>query len=243
MEAHILNGDSLAHEFSIPGEIIVARECLIEGPVNTNSIDTFWSIRATYLSNSYRENELQYFRDVKAEFEKLRSLKSVSAINLWFEHDLFCQVNMWFVINYLSENKIDLPLHRVMPPSDMQNIWSGFGRMKKTDLENCYRSRIKFSTIDVQLGLDLWDAYRKENLQTLKDLSSKSSSCYPKLKDAVEAHIQRFPSHSGRPKNRLREILRSGKTDFSEIFSEFSKTEGVYGFGDAQIRNMLLELD
>jgi hypothetical protein len=40
----------------------------------------------------------------------------------------------------------------------------------------------------------------------------------------------------------LKQIINSGVTDFSEIFKEFRKTEGIYGFGDLQVKNMLTEL-
>ena len=53
MEAHVLNGDALACKFSIEGLFIVARECLIDGPVNASSINEFWKTRASFLSNTY----------------------------------------------------------------------------------------------------------------------------------------------------------------------------------------------
>jgi len=41
----------------------------------------------------------------------------------------------------------------------------------------------------------------------------------------------------------LIEILNNGKTDFYEIFEEFAKQEGIYGFGDMQVYNMLKEME
>ncbi len=41
---HILNGDSLASQFSesIPGAKIIVREALIDGPVKADSLEEFW---------------------------------------------------------------------------------------------------------------------------------------------------------------------------------------------------------
>jgi hypothetical protein len=40
----------------------------------------------------------------------------------------------------------------------------------------------------------------------------------------------------------LKQITSSGITDFNEIFREFWKTEGIYGFSDLQVKNMLATL-
>jgi hypothetical protein len=40
----------------------------------------------------------------------------------------------------------------------------------------------------------------------------------------------------------LREIIQEGNQAFSEIFSTFSVRAGIYGYGDVQVRNMLLEM-
>jgi hypothetical protein len=64
------------------------------------------------------------------------------------------------------------------------------------------------------------------------------------LKDVIQAHISRFPEDGsdGRPQKTLIEILNKGKTDFYEIFEEFSERDGIYGFGDMQVYNMLKEM-
>lgn len=239
MDAHVLNGDALKEKFKLEGQVIVARECLMEGPVKASSQEEFWKMRAGYLAESFKEVELLYFDEVKSEFEKLKDLKNISAINLWFDHDLFCQVNMWFIINFLADNNIQLPVFRVMPPPIMFNVWSGFGNMKSHELQLCYDNRVKFFYEDIQLSLALWDAYCEGDNKTLRKLSPEFSPCYPLLLDAVEAHLDRFPLNNGRPQKRLKEIMTSGVTDFNDIFKEFSKTEGVYGFGDVQIKHML----
>jgi hypothetical protein len=240
MEAHVLNGDALAEKFPVAGEVVVCREALINGPVHSRG-EQFWKDRARYLAGAFTAEEITYFADVKTEFEKLPVLKA-DEINLWFEHDLFCQVNMWFVLHFLHQNKIDTPLFRVMPPSGMPDVWSGFGRMTAPDLRNCYQNRIEMSADDVQTGIALWKAFSENNFDALKRLSKNSSPSYPYLKEVCEAHIQRFPAHEGRPQNRLRQIKSSGLADFHDIFKEFSKAEGIYGFGDLQVKEILTSL-
>src|SRR5688500_4821089 len=211
MEVHVLNGDALAYKFPVEGQVVVAREAMVDGPVQADSIEAFWKLRADYLTETYLEDESpQYYKDVKEEFEKLLSLESATGINLWFEHDLFCQVNMWFVINYLVQNKIDFPFYRVMPSPDIADIWSGFGRLTNADLRRCYELRRKFGKEDIELGTALWKAYSTSDLVTLQKLSLRTSACFPLLEEACNAHLQRFPLKDGRPQRRLKQIIKSG---------------------------------
>ena len=242
MEVHVLNGDALAQKFPLEGKVIIAREALIDGPVKAESFDEFWKLRATYHEGEFPQGGSSYSVDVKNEFGKLLQLKSVSSINLWFEHDLFCQVNMWFTTYFLHKNNINSPLYRVMPPAMMEDVWSGFGKMGAIELLDCYKNRVKLTTDEIALGVDLWNAYSENQVNTLQELSSKFRAGFPLLNQAVHAHIQRLPLHGSRPHERLKQILQSGYQDFNEIFTEFSRTEGVYGFGDLQVKNMLAEL-
>jgi len=62
----------------------------------------------------------------------------------------------------------------------------------------------------------------------------------------IQAHIDRFPTNNelGRPQQRLLAIKDQLKTnDFGQIFQQFSKEEGIYGFGDSQVKAMFDELN
>ncbi|MEJ2006462.1 MAG: hypothetical protein P8X57_16220 [Cyclobacteriaceae bacterium] len=55
MEYHILNGDSLKAQFpkDIDGEIIVARECLVDGEVQSDDLKELFKIRASFITSTY----------------------------------------------------------------------------------------------------------------------------------------------------------------------------------------------
>jgi len=106
MVYHILNGDSLAHKFpntQIGGNIIVMREALIDGDLSGENLHDFWQSRAKQVGVT----EAQYYHRVVSEFEKLMNAPANSEFNLWFEYDLFCQVNMWFVISTINQLPIN----------------------------------------------------------------------------------------------------------------------------------------
>ena len=106
MRYHILNGDSLAHSFpetKIPGDVIVVREALIDGELSGDSLQEFWQTRAKHIGISPGE----YHNKVVTEFEKIVDAPANAEFNLWFEYDLFCQVNMWFVLSLIQSLRID----------------------------------------------------------------------------------------------------------------------------------------
>lgn len=238
---HVLPGDTLTEKFKeteIEGEIIICRECLVEGDLMAQSEDDFWNVRAAFLKSVYGESEEKYFREVVDEFKKLENLAPAAEVNLWFEYELFCQANLWFCLSMLS-NK-DYEIYRLAPVTREENeIWKGFGGMQANELKECFNRRMKLSKADVQLGKNLWQAFSLRDETELKFLSRERSNTFPKLQEVCEAAIE----IKTRPKETLREIKADGLTDFKkEIFPEFSRRAGVYGFGDSQVERILQEI-
>lgn len=236
MNIHILPGDALVESFketNIGGETVVCRECLIDGDVKAVDLDEFWQVREKYLSAAYPKPPGFYRKEVRSEFEKFLNLPEKSEVNFWFEHELFCQVNLWFCLWLLSDKTLEL--YRVAPIiKNKEDIWQGFGVLDKKELEECFDRRIKFGREDVQLGKDLWEAFCSEDAESLKRLGETDSDCFFYLKEVCAAAIVK---HS-RPKAVLQKIIARGETDFGRIFREFNKTEGIYGFGDLQVRSI-----
>lgn len=241
MKIHVLAGDAIADNFKqadINGETIVCRECLVEGDVNAASLKEFWQIRSKFITNNYGEKEEKYFQNSVGEFEKLRTLAtSETEVNLWFEYDLFCQVNLWFCLYLLKESKAKI--FRVAPILRQgDEIWKGFGGLETEVLEKCFAERVKFNDAEILLGANLWKAYQIADFETLDKLSETKSSCFPYLREVCRAEIAK----NSLPGRVLRGIMAAGKTDFAEIFTEFTTQAGVYGFGDLQIKRLMSEI-
>jgi len=241
LQYHVLTGDSLAEQFgqiSITGEVIISRECLVDGPAdNSHDLNKFWQTRAAFLTTAYPEVEKNYKVEVAAEYERLLHLPVESEVNLWFEYDLFCQVNMWFSLWLLNQNKNNLQLYRIFPVvKKEEDRWKGFGKLDSETLESCFEQRVSFTDADVELGVQLWEAYQSKNLSQLHELSLTQSPCFPHLAQVCKAEIDRA---ANRPEKTLQHILQTGATDFSSIFQAFFRQEGIYGFGDLQVNRML----
>ena len=239
MAYHILTGDCLADSFKnarIAGEVIVCRECLVEGPVDSPSDEHFWEARAQFLSQGSAQQKEFYFRAVKGEFDKISAIDRDAEVCLWFEHDLFCQVNYWLTIDLLIKHDLR-NVYRVSPQTMTEGKWAGFGNHSGLDLEVCYANKVKFTRGDFTLGENLWQAYREGDVVALATYSRSLSPCFPRLEQVCRAEIER--KGNARPQKALEDILSKGYTSFNDIFYQFSKKEGIYGFGDVQVNHML----
>jgi hypothetical protein len=236
MEMHVLPGDSLVEIFQatkIEGEIVVCRECLVDGDVSGETLDEFWEVRAKFLSGSDTDSEKSYKFYAKPEFEKILNVPDLATVNLWFEYELFCQVNMWFCLYLLRDSKAHL--FRVEPiVRSTEDLWFGFGGLDEGDLKKCFAPRKRFSREDIALGADLWLAFQNHDFARLDELSKTQSVCFPHLKEVCEAACEQ----QTRPKNVMQKIVSDGETDFGKAFRKFNETEGVYGFGDLQVKRI-----
>lgn len=238
MTYNILNGDSLAYTFreaDIPGEIVICREALIDGSLAGDTLEEFWQNRADSLEISLDE----YLSYSVSEFDKIANAPDNSVFNLWFGYDLFCQANIWFILSLIDSLTIQKEVYMVYPTFLAEaDIWKEFGRADAGDLRISFANKVRFAGEDFQLAKELWQAYKNQDLLTLAQLVGRKSVCFPYLKDAIQAHLERFAVDGAlsRPERVLRAILQKGETDFYKVFGEFSAQEGVYGFGDTQLK-------
>jgi hypothetical protein len=239
---NILNGDALASKFGeaeIEGEVIIMREALIDGDVSGETLDEFWKARASYVGAT----ETEYAKKIITEFEKIIQAKEGAEFHLWFEYDLFCQVNMWFIISVINGLPISKKIFAVytshLDREDKQ-FWNGFGQVTPDDLRTCFNNRIPLTDSDLLFGAHLWNAYKHGNREELKRISKNQLSSFPYLEEVVQAHIDRFPTNEnpGRPERVIEEILKNGSSDFEKVFTEFWKRESIYGFGDLQVKSL-----
>jgi len=244
---HILNGDQLAHQLqgaSYFQNQLVVREALVVGPVHGDELEEFWKIRTDFIASGYGIAAELYAQKTIQEIERLQEIPEGSAICLWFEDDLFCQVNLWFILSLLAD-KPTLGVFRVFSPeAPSENRWRGFTDASPEELEQAYESKVPFTSSDLALGKTLWEAYRLGDGAQLAALSKSVSPCFRQLAEVCQAQLDRISAdpNERRPEKVILELLAKGITDFDTLLSEFSKREGVYGFGDLQVRGLLESL-
>ena len=237
MILHVLPGDAQVPAFNesgIEGEMLVCREALVEGDISRDSLDEFFINRAAFINSVYDEDPSNYNARVASQFRRLLEIHTGDEANLWFEYELFCAVNMWFCLDLLNRTKSDV--YRVAPVYlDEENRWDGFGGANGDRVRQCFEGRIKLSSDDIQLGSELWHAFRIKDTEELIRLSSTSTNAFPYLIEVGKAAAEIDSS----PAAIIAEIQLEGINNFNEIFLEFRRRAGVYGYGDSQVKHLM----
>lgn len=243
-QVHILNGDALASQLrgsTVEGNVIVCRECLMDGPTQEKIDNNFWELRADFIHSEFNESRNEYFR-IRDEFGRLKEIPTNSEINFWFENDLFCQANYWFSLAFVKQNGLQQKSFRVYPPLvSSSNKWATFGDSKPADLTYSLLSRKEITASDLSHGEKLWRAFSSSNLNALRELCDFPSEAFQYQDEVVQAHFDRFPRDKklGRPETRLKQLNEKGTQTFGELFRSFAESEAIYGFGDTQVKKML----
>lgn len=240
---HVLNGDMLKQQFPhrISGELMIMRECLIDGNLQGDNLEEFYINRAEFISrldDSFSKEF--YFQNSVREFEKIQNIPNGSIINLWFEDDLFCQSNLWFVLFLLQDKVNTCAINLVRPLSGHEY---SFGSMNEAELLQSYENKIEITHFDN--FIKLWKSYKNNQLSQLFSTAKELLLDFSFILEAVNAHIERFPQNGnlGRPLKTLKRLIETQEyDDFWDLFNEFKKSEAIYGFGDLQVKQLLKEI-
>ena len=241
---HIHNGDSsavTARNSKIPGEHFAWREALVCGPTPADlSADEFLQLRARHLAEAYGVNLEQCEQELRSQTEALSSFSDHEEVVLWFEHDLFCQVNLSYLLNWFAQRELGKTKLSLISIGEFPGIegFRGLGQLNEEQLAGLFPQRQEVSPLELQLGSRTWQAYSSPDPAELTSLLNADLSAIPFLKRALSKHLQRFPSTTnglGRIENTGLELIAKGCRKFKSLFPAFARREFEYGFGDAQL--------
>jgi hypothetical protein len=241
---HVLNGDAtltLFRQSGIPGEVVVCREMMCEGKVKcTNDMAAFFETRSKHLEYHYGIDKQTYFSNVVKELEKLKTAGDYDEIVLWFEFDLFCQINLLFILHYLRTQVIRLPKISLVSIDNHSEVpeFRGLGLLMPYHLPALLQERVTLQEEDLQLAARAWQAYCQGDPPELEAISKESTPRLPYLGPALIAHLQRLPA----VENGLNAIqsyflrkLSISSLRWYDLYAQFWEDMKIYGFGDFQL--------
>ncbi|MFC0605621.1 DUF1835 domain-containing protein [Winogradskyella pulchriflava] len=243
---HITNGSVLTNylrELDFTEDILTWQEMLCEGPtIPAIASKEFYTLRAEFLKEFYEievnSNELQH------ELSKLENIDKYSEINLWFEYDLFCHINLLGVINLLHQKEINLPLYLICSGRvEGEKNLKGLSELSPSQLTKHYKERVLLTKEDKELAITLWRTYCGKDHNILKPyIVTKSNFKY--MSNCLKAHLKRFPHQksglSVLEDNILRIVRDNDIKSKHHLLGYSLNYQGYYGFGDTQ-HNRLIE--
>ncbi|TBL80579.1 DUF1835 domain-containing protein [Paenibacillus thalictri] len=248
---HIVNGDSVAKKLRqglVPDDILVWREVYPHGPVfeEPAAVD-HRKKRARYLERTLGIPRSEYIMISETQDKTLAGYSQYKEVVLWFEHDLFdqamlCYLLHWFSKQFLSQTKLSLLSIGEFPGIEP---FRGLGQLTPEQLQSLSGTWKSVSPEAMELGSALWQAYSSSEPDKLQKLLSEDTSALPFAQEAFKAHLSRFPSVRnglGCVEQMTLELVETGINSPGELFGHVSGRLHILGIGDLQYWHILKKL-
>ena len=245
---HITNGNVLTDylkELGYKDDILTWQEMLCEGPtIPKIDSEEFFEIRADFLK-SYYDIEVDT-NELKDELSKLDDVEKYSEINLWFEYDLFCHINLIGVINLLHQKEIEKPLYLICSGRvEGEKSLKGLGELSPDQIEQHYNDKVLLTQDDKDLAIALWRTYCGKDHNILKPYIVTNSN-FKYMSNCLKAHLKRFPHQksglSVLEDNILRLIRDNQINSEHHLMGYCLNYQGFYGYGDLQMKRLIDKL-
>lgn len=197
---HIVNGDHVAETLRqgvVQGDILVWREVYPDGP---NFVDPAKPanrlVRAQYLEQAMGVPVAEFTRLSEMQEQTLAQFNQYEEIVLWFEHDLFdqtmlCYLLHWFAQRPLGRTKLSLLCIGSFPGIE---LFRGLGQLNAEQLKTLSGTWQTIGSEQLALGAAIWEAYASPDPRKLSELLSGDTSALPFAQAAFRLHLARFPS-------------------------------------------------
>jgi len=230
---NITNGDSAAgtlNEAGVEGKIISWRDVLHEGPVDSSlSLEELSSQRARFIA----ERRWDDFAHVSGDFAErdrvLQHLDYFDDVVLWFEDDLYDQLQLIQLLDFLSRGAARgktislIQVDGYIPPLSAP-------KLKELDEK---RSRVTSEQFD--LARRAWKAFGSEDPAAISRLLDEKTSALPYLAAALGRHLEEFPAvGSGLSRSEREAItaIEEGHVTPVAAFLEVAKKQTSIFLGD-----------
>lgn len=250
-QLHITNGDSFTQKLKtlkLKGDIITWREMLCEGKTETNvGSESFWKTRFEFLNKNYKVSKSWFVEKTLKEYRSLCNHRQQDQIVLWFEFDLFCQINMLAVLSWLKSHRRHAEISLVCSgrEDESDNLYT-LNDLSTEQLLALYKNRTVLSQSDIEYADYVWQLYCSDNPIRLENLTDFKLYQFNYLSGAIHAHLKRFPSIKNglnEIENRILEVTIDQKPKSKKILlGAMVDDQGWYGFGDTQYERVISNL-
>ncbi len=239
----VTNGDSAVSALKnagIPGHIFPWRDVLHEGPVPaTESLEAESDVRAEFIAGRGWGPPDRVRQDFRLRDKKLESARHHDELVLWFEHDLYDQLQLLQILRYLG----------MEPPEDtILSLVCRDAFVTHTSAEllgQWFEDREPLDDAQISLGREAWDAFTQPTPQSWAALLESDTAALPFLADSVERHLEELPGSSDGLSRSERQILTAveqGHATPGAVFRASQEMEEAPFMGDASFWDVLAGL-
>jgi hypothetical protein len=234
---HITNGGSAAGIMKVAGiggQILPWRDALHDGPVPGGlSLAELSRVRASYFASVGMDRFEDAVREFVARDSILQRFGEYEPVVLWFEWDLYDQLQLIQVLDAIAGGLDD---SRVPPTLEIVSLAGYLGTLQPEDFPTLYERRTGITAEMLSLGQRSWTAFTSPDPRDVVALLVTDTAALPFLEGALWRLLEELPSTRGglsRSERQLLEGLSNGPSTFGDIFRSAAGREERMYCGDA----------
>ena len=229
---HVTNGDHAAEKIKtsgVLGDVLAWRDALHEGPVPAGvSNDEMRRVRAGFISEQGWLTVQAALVELEARDRLIEEVERSDEIVLWFEHDLYDQLQLLQVLDMLAARD-------ERPQISLAQSDTYLGELDTPSLHALYAERRDVGARDLKYAIKAWTAFRAEDPRDLVKLSRKDSP-FPFVPTALARHLEEFPHVRDGLSRTERQILAAAvaePTALARVFERQNACEEAMFLADA----------
>ena len=245
---HITNGDiaaDLLRRSHVGGSVVPWRDALHEGPVPAGlSTEELDRLRAGFIAEAGWASSPRAREMFEERESALRQSTAADEIVLWFENDLYDQLQLLQVIARFSDH----PPRRftLVEVGEFPGLakFVGLGQLTPWQLASLFDHRRDVTPPMTSMARSAWTAFRSPDPRALEAIMKTETFALPFLQDAVLRHLEELPSLENGLGRTDRQLLEAAQTDRTllHLFQSSQRAEERAYMGDSIVRWRLRQL-
>jgi hypothetical protein len=240
---HITNGDAVVYLFKKAGVVgthLPWRDVLHEGPVASGvALEQLSRVRAEYLAVRGFGKPIKLLHDFSSRDATLRRAPEFSEVVLWFEHDLYDQLQLLQILVELDAMRLE--------PGAVSLLQSDayLGSMTADELIALFPRRKTVTEPLFDQAHAAWDALCAAEPAALFEASTRDVPGLPHLRTALRRLCQEFPWSSdglSRSQRHALQAVATGEARPDELFRRAQAREEAPFLGDHAFAAILRDL-
>lgn len=196
---HVTNGDSTGNTLAqlFPGDrIVVWRDVLHEGPIPTGISDAeLREVRAAFLASKGWGAETDVLTQFAERDAALADYGAYDEVVLWFEHDLYDQLQLIQVLDWLPGEAAGQPTISLIWVDAFPGVapFHGLGQLNDEQLATLFPERKAVTDEQLVVARTAWAAVREPNPSAVERVLPDIDQL-PFLNDALRRYLELFPA-------------------------------------------------
>lgn len=229
----ITTGDAVLHLFrkaGLVGTHLAWRDALHEGPVSAvEPLETMSAVRADYLGTRGYGHPIKLHREFEKRDAAVRGAVEFDEIVLWFEHDLYDQLQLLQILDALSRMSL--------APGSISMVQTDhyLGLLDAEELSALYPKRRIVSDGAFATAREAWAVFAASDPHALATFSKTDRVALPHVRSAFARLCEEFPGRDGlsRTQRQALSAASRGAARREELFRRSQAQEEAEFFGNA----------